>query len=97
MLMIIVDHHCRAGMKEQALRRIFDNGNRMATVDGFLFRHTGEETRNPLVITTVTGWRDEASYRAWLDVKPKDDGGESPYESFVNRSFVTISAPSKEA
>jgi heme-degrading monooxygenase HmoA len=97
MFIVLVMHNCKPGMVEKAIHRIDRNGDEMANIPGFLYRYRTQGKSSELAIGTVTGWLDEASYEAWLEVKktlPPEEG-ESPYESatserhYVKRSQFT--------
>ena len=80
MFIVIVHHHVRPGMTDKALARIDGNGDRMADVPGFLFRHRMVAKNDAMIISTVTGWTQEAAFDMWQKIKAGlPDTGESPY------------------
>jgi heme-degrading monooxygenase HmoA len=82
MFLVLVHHHCKPDKVEAAIARIDSNGDQMAKITGFLFRYRTTAKHDPLQISTVTGWANEASYDDWLNTKatlPAE--GESPYLS----------------
>ena len=90
MIIVTVDHWCKAGMVEQARERIDRNGDDMAKWQGFLFRHRIEKADEPSRVSTVTAWADETSYRDYRDAKKAKDaavGAPSPYERVLNQIF----------
>lgn len=90
MILVTVNHFCRADMVEKASARIDANGDRMATLPGFLFRYRMTARNDPLMMSTVTAWADEASYDAWRDIRNTGNEGwmfegESPYKNAVSQ------------
>lgn len=73
MVIVIVQHWCKPGMAERTRRRLDGNGEAMSRRPGFLYRHRIENPKEPLKVSTVTAWTDEASYRAWMDYKKTTD------------------------
>ncbi len=90
MFIVIVRHHVKPHMVDQAHARIDGNGDRMAEVPGFLFRHRMVDKNDPLIMSTITAWTDEASFEVWQKIKAGlPDTGESPYRKVeVERHFV---------
>lgn len=81
MILVIVNHYVKQGMREAALQRIDGNGDRMSKMPGYLFRYRLVAAKNALKISTVTGWETQGHYDAWLEVRgERGRSGESPYE-----------------
>jgi len=90
MYVVIVHHWCKPDMVEQARQRIDTNGDAMSRCPGFITRHRIEKPEEPLKISTVTVWLDEASNAGWqADKKTRagDGNSVSPYERWVNEAF----------
>jgi len=82
MFLVVVMHSCKPDMIDIAIRRIDRNGDMMAEVPGFLFRHRTRAAHSDRVIGTVTAWESEAAYEQWLERKRSiPDDGPYPYES----------------
>ena len=80
MFIVLVRHQVKPGMIDKANARIDGNGDRMAELPGFVFRHRMIAKNDPLLVSTVTGWADEASFDNWTRIKAGlSDSGESPY------------------
>jgi heme-degrading monooxygenase HmoA len=89
MTVVIVNHFVKPGREEAAVTRINTNGERMATLPGFLFRYLLVADKDERKISTVTGWDELASYHHWNEVKATYESGPaspdgSPYERVVN-------------
>ncbi|MFI5267262.1 MAG: antibiotic biosynthesis monooxygenase family protein [Chloroflexota bacterium] len=89
MIIVIVNHFVKPGRNDAAVQRINTNGDRMATLPGFLFRYLLVSDKDPQKISTVTGWEAAGDYDNWNVVKRADEKGpmspeESPYERVVN-------------
>lgn len=81
MFIVIVRHHVKPGLVDAAGVRIDGNGDRMAQLPGFLFRHRMIAKNDPLLVTTVTGWTEESCFDAWNKIKATlPDSGPSPYD-----------------
>ena len=50
----------------------------MSKRPGFLYRHRIESPKEPMKISTVTAWTDEASYKAWDQWKKARDAAAGP-------------------
>ena len=80
MFIVVVRHQVKPGMLDKAYARIDGNGDRMAQVPGFLFRHRMVAKTDPLLISTVTAWTEETAFEVWQKIKAGlPDTGESPY------------------
>ena len=66
-IIVILRHVVRSGMAHLAERRIDANGERMAGMPGFLFRHTLISPGDTRLCVTATGWLSREHYDAWLD------------------------------
>ena len=89
MIIVIVNHFVKPGRNDAALLRINTNGDRMASLPGFLFRYLLVSDKDPQKISTVTGWEAASDYDHWNEVKRAGGEGrmspeESPYERVVN-------------
>lgn len=86
MYIVYVHHECKPGMLDAAIGRVDTNGDLMSRIPGFLFRYRTRDLQNENKVSTVTGWKDEAAYDAWLAEKAKlpPDAGGSPYIKVVN-------------
>lgn len=67
MIVAIVQHLIRPRMVEIAARRINSNGDRMAAMPGFLFRHTLVSADDPHKLVTLTAWESREHYDGWLE------------------------------
>lgn len=93
MFIVLVRHQVKPGMIDQANARIDGNGDRMAELAGFLFRHRMIARNDPLLVTTVTAWTDEASFDAWIKIKAGlPDKGESPYQRVETEKHAVASS-----
>lgn len=54
-------------MVEVAERRINANGDRMAAMPGFLFRHSLVSSDDPQKLVTLTAWESSEHYERWLE------------------------------
>ncbi len=100
MIIVTVHHWCKPGMVEQARERIDSNGDEMAKWKGFLFRHRIEKADEPQRVSTVSGWSDEPSYRAYQSAKKAKDAAAnavSPYERVQNEVFAVQHSHSSAA
>lgn len=59
-------------MMEVAERRINANGDRMAAMPGFLFRHALVSSDDPQKLVTLTAWKSREHYEGWLDQQRAD-------------------------
>ena len=94
MYVVIVHHWCKRDMVEQALQRIDGNGDAMSRCPGFITRYRMEKPDEPLKISTVTVWADEASNDGWQARKKSEaeqsnaaSPAASPYERWLNEAF----------
>ena len=99
MLTFIVHHWCRPACIADARRRIDQNAADMAGRPGFVMRQRLERPEDPLLVTTLTTWADEASYAAWQQYKKSrdDQSGGKPdfYEKIVTERFYVRAGGSK--
>lgn len=65
MIVQVVHHDVKEGMRDAALARINALTTRMEAIDGFVFRHVGEVVDQPSRITTFTAWVDSSSLDRW--------------------------------
>lgn len=72
MIVVIFQHFVRPGMVERAEDRINANGDRMAAMPGFLFRHTLVSFDDPNKLVTLTAWESAEHYEGWLDHQRAD-------------------------
>lgn len=94
MFVVVVDHFCKPDRVGDAVARIDLNGDQMAQLPGFLFRYRMTGTANPLQMSTITAWTDQAAYDGWIARKraleaaagPGPKG--SPYEKAVNTTYT---------
>ncbi len=100
MFIVVVRHQVKPGMIDKATARIDGNGDRMAELPGFLFRHRMVAKTDPLIVSTVTAWAAEANFDAWQKIKAGlPDTGESPYAKveterhYVERSHADALTP----
>lgn len=90
MYVVIVHHWCKPDMVEQARKRIDGNGDAMSRCPGFITRYRIEKPEEPLKVSTVTVWADEAANEAWqADKKSRaaESNTASPYERWLNEAF----------
>lgn len=90
MYVVIVHHWCKPDMVEQARKRIDSNGDAMSRCSGFITRYRIEKPEEPLKVSTVTVWADEASNAGWqADKKSRaaESNTVSPYERWLNEAF----------
>jgi len=66
MIVAILQHFVKPGMVEVAEGSIDANGDRMAKVAGFLFRHVLVAFKDPHKIVTLTAWESLEHYEDWL-------------------------------
>lgn len=92
MLTLIVHHWCKPACLADARARIDSNAKDMTGRPGFVMRQRMERPEDPLLVTTLTTWADEASYAAWQQwKKSRDDaGGGKPdyYERIVTERYL---------
>jgi len=62
MIVAILQHFVKPGMVEVAEGRINANGDRMANMAGFLFRHVLVAFKDPHKIVTLTAWESLEHY-----------------------------------
>ncbi len=93
MIIVLVRHVVKPGMLDKAIARVDSNGDQMSKLPGFLFRHRLRSKNDPMIVSTVTAWTDEASFDAWNKIKAGlPDSGESPYlRADSERHFVESS------
>lgn len=92
MFIAIVHHYCKSGQVEAAGARIDGNGDQMAGLPGFVFRHRLLDRDNDHKITTLTGWVDEAAYEASRSQRPsREPNAPTPYERTVREHYTVES------
>lgn len=89
MFVVLVNHNCKPNRIDEAIDRIDRNGDQMAKVAGFLYRHRTANKFKEHNILTITGWADEAAYERWLEVRKtlRAPQGESPYIDAVSECY----------
>jgi heme-degrading monooxygenase HmoA len=89
MFIVVVRHYVKPDKVDKAIARIDNNGELMAEVPGFLFRHRMVAKNDPLIMSTITAWMDEASFQVWQKIKAGLPAtGESPYVRFESESHL---------
>lgn len=96
MVIVIVRHFVRPGMVEAAQLRVDANGDRMAAMPGFLFRHAMMSCDDPCKLVTTTAWESAAHYESWCEQQRTAPAGsratavqETPYVN-VETELLTV-------
>ena len=94
MFIVVVHHRCKPGMVDAARKRIDGNGEAMAKAPGFHYRCRMEPGSDPLQVSTITAWTDEAAYRAFRGQRPPLDfvNPAIPFTKVENTQFIVQSA-----
>lgn len=96
MVIVIVRHFVRPGMVEAARLRVDANGDRMAAMPGFLFRHAMMSCDDPCKLVTTTAWESGVHYAGWCEQQRATEPGsrataahETPYFN-VETELLTV-------
>lgn len=95
MIVAVVQHLVKPGMVEAAQRRIDANGDRMAAMPGFLFRHAMTSAEDPCKLVTFTAWESPEHYQGWCGLQRADTASraaapaeETPYARVETEVFT---------
>lgn len=69
MLMIIAPHVVAPGQMETASRMAHEVGESCRRMEGFVGRFVGYNRIDPNEVWSIVGWRDRASFDAWMKVR----------------------------
>jgi heme-degrading monooxygenase HmoA len=86
-LLVISHHYCDDGRIEEAIERLDANSDRMTRAAGFLFRHRMQSEDDPLKLSTLTAWADQAAYDAYQSV-PKPPRTPAPYSQIETEIYL---------
>lgn len=89
MIVVVVQHFVKPGMIEAAERRIDANGDRMAVMPGFLFRHAMISADDPCKLVTFTAWESGAHYEGWCE-RQRVDAASQPAASAEATPYVRV-------
>jgi quinol monooxygenase YgiN len=94
MYIVVVHHWCKPDMVEAARKRIDTNGAAMAKAPGFHYRCRMEPGSDPLQVSTITAWTDEAAYRAHRGQRPPLNFADPafPFTKVENSGFIVQTA-----
>ena len=94
MIIAIVHHWCKPDKVDVAREHIDHNGARMAKAPGFLFRYRIEPPEDPMKVSTVTAWVDEAALKTYRAANPGGDPNDPnrPFARIESENFVVRSA-----
>lgn len=95
MIVAVVQHFVKPGMIETAQRRIDANGDRMAEMPGFLFRHAMISADDPCKLVTFTAWESLDHHEGWQERQRADAASratasteETPYAHVETEVFT---------
>jgi heme-degrading monooxygenase HmoA len=90
MVIVILHHWVMPDKMAQARVRIDENGDAMAAAPGFRFRYRIENPDEPLKISTLTAWADDASHHNFRNAKMARDAANgivAPYDRVEREVF----------